>query len=303
MQDFYSSVVDVIKYTGITYEKLDLDNEPALDTLLESWLKQIASLINNNRNRNYAGDLVSGEDFSIELCEELWTADASGVVVSLQEHLADLDGEFELPKPDEEISCVRFSLPATIDNNVLIAHKSIDTDKQDLSLAKIMKLYIQVSGDIEAGKLAIILSAKEDCSTILKTLSIPSLVEDEWKHLSRYLGQDSTLKEVKGIGLKHISGMAGMDIYIDMITGLKVPEGIHNIAKRMCGNMIALALSRRESGVYRVDDWNVKIALDQIFTPEIKKDLYQYPAKPNFRFTRVVGMIDDQRDIPISEIS
>lgn len=287
MQDFYSTVIDVKKYTGLTYDKLDLDNEPALDTLLESWLKQIASLINNNRNRNYAGDLVSGEDFPIELCEELWTGDAVGVVVSLQEHLADLDGEFELPKPDEEISCIRFSLPAVLSNDVLIARKSIDADKQDLSLAKILKFYIQVSGDIEAGKLAIILSAKEDCSTVLKTLPIPSLVEDEWKHLSRYLGQDSTLNAVKGIGLKHISGMAGMDIYLDTFTGLKVPEGIHNIAKRMCGNMVALALSRRESGVYRVDDWNVKIALDQIFTPEIKKDLLQYPAKPNFRFTRI----------------
>ena len=209
------------------------------------------------------------------------------MIVSLQEHLADIDGDFELPNPDEEISCIRFTLPAVISNNVLIAHKGIDADKQDLSLSKILKFYIQVSGDIEAGKLAIILSAKEDCSTVLKTLPIPSLVEDEWKHLSRYLGQDSTLTEVKGIGLKHIKGMAGMDIYLDTFTGLKVPEGINNIAKRMCGNMVALALSRRESGVYRIDDWNVKIALDQIFTPEIKKDLYQYPAKAKFRFTRV----------------
>ena len=288
MKEYYSSIVDVKKYTGIKYNTLDLTDDKALDSLLEGWLIEIASIINNNRGRDYARDLISGDSFPIEICEELWTAVSGlGVVVSLQEHLADLNGEFELPKPDEEISCIRISLPAVINNNVLIAKKSIDADKQDLSLAKILKFYIQVSGDIEAGKLAIILSDKTDCSTVLKTLPIPSLVEDEWKHLSRYLGQDSTLTAVKGIGLKHISGMAGMDIYLDTFTGLKVPEGIHNIAKRMCGNMVALALSRRESGVYRVDDWNVKIALDQIFTPEIKKDLQQYPAKPNFRFTRI----------------
>ncbi|MDP2364033.1 MAG: hypothetical protein Q8M94_09720, partial [Ignavibacteria bacterium] len=233
MQDFYSSVIDVKKYTGITYEKLDLDNEPALDSLLESWLKQIASLINNNRNRNYARDLVSGEEFPIELCEEKWTADAVGVTVALTEQ----GTEFDLPIPDEEISCNKISLPIGIGNNILIAHKILDSDKQDLSLAKILKMYIQISDDIEAGQLSLVLSDKEDCSTVIKTLPIPTIVEDEWKHLSRYLGQDSTLKEIKSIGLKHISGMAGMDIYIDKITGLKIPEGIHNIAKRMCGNM------------------------------------------------------------------
>jgi len=60
-KDYYSTVEDVIKYTGVEYSKLDLSGKPALETLIEKWLREISSIIKANRKRNYIRDLDSGE--------------------------------------------------------------------------------------------------------------------------------------------------------------------------------------------------------------------------------------------------
>lgn len=283
-KDYYSTVKDVIKYTGVEYSKLDLSGKPALESLIEKWLVEIASIINNNRKRNYIRDLDSGEYFPIEYCEEKWEVDATGVTISLVENIDEDDDN--IPS-GEQISSNKISLGSGVIDSVVLAHKNIDSDKQDLSEGKVLNFYIKSSVDVGINELEIILAEDEGCVTIKKTLTIPAFDEDEWRLFKRYLGRDSTLNSIKSIGIKHLTGLAGADIYLSLFSILKIPEGIHNIAMRMCGNMVALAFSRRESAVIRVDDLSVKVAMDQILTSELKSDLRNFPAKTNFRLMRV----------------
>lgn len=52
----YSSVSAVKQYTGLIYTDLGLDDEAALDTLIEEWLEEAKSLIDGDRNRDYDAD-------------------------------------------------------------------------------------------------------------------------------------------------------------------------------------------------------------------------------------------------------
>ena len=282
--DYYSTVEDVIKYTGVEYSKLDLSGKPAMETLIETWLRQIASEINANRKRNYIRDLDSGEEFPIEYCEEKWEADANGITISLVENVDEDDDN--IPTVNQ-ISSNKIELASTVLNNILLAHKEIDNDKQDLSEGKVLDFYIKSSVDVRIDELEILLAEDTACTDIKKTLSIPAFDEDEWRLFKRYLGRDNNLNAIKSIGIKHLTGLAGADIYLSLFSILKIPEGIHNIAMRMCGNMVALAFSRRESAVIRVDDLSVKVAMDQILTSELKAELRNFPAKTNFRLMRV----------------
>jgi len=283
-EDYYSTVGDIIKYTGVDYEKLDLSGKPALESLIEKWLREIASIINNNRKRNYIRDLDSGEEFPVEYCEEKWEADASGVTISLVENVDEDDDNIPT---GEQISSNKISLGSGIMDSIILAHKDLDSDKQDLSEGKVLNFYIKSSVNVGIDELEIELAEDEGCVNIKKTLTVPAFDEDEWRLFKRYLGRDSTLNSIKSIGIKHVSGLAGADIYLGLFSILKIPEGIHNIAMRMCGNMVALAFSRRESAVIRVDDLSVKVAMDQILTSEIQKELNNFPAKAKFRLMRV----------------
>lgn len=282
--DYYSTVVDVIKYTGVNYEKLDLTGKEALETLIKKWLEEIASIINFNRKRNYIRDLDSGEEFPVEYSEEKWDADASDVTVSLVENVDEDDDN--IPTGDQ-IASNKIVLGSGVMDSVVLAHKDLDSDKQDLSKGKILGFYIKSSAIVHKDEIEIVLAEDVGCVNIKKTVSIPAFDEDEWRLFKRYLGRDSNLTTIKSIGLKHLTGLAGADIYLSLFYILKIPEGIHNIAMRMCGNMVALAFSRRESAVIRVDELSVKVAMDQVLTPELKKELINYPAKTDFRFMRV----------------
>ena len=55
-----------------------------------------------------------------------------------------------------------------------------------------------------------------------------------------------------------------------------VPPGIHNIALRVCANMVAQAVLRRDTPIVRVDDFNVRTVEDRVITSAIKDDLKQY---------------------------
>jgi len=64
----------------------------------------------------------------------------------------------------------------------------------------------------------------------------------------------------------------------------QVPPGIEGIALRMAGNLVAHIIARQQTPVIRVDDWQVRVAEDQVFTNAIKKDLQRFPAGRRFRF-------------------
>lgn len=63
----------------------------------------------------------------------------------------------------------------------------------------------------------------------------------------------------------------------------EVPAGINNIAMRICANMVAQAVIRRETPIIRVGEYAVKFNDDAIFTRAIQTDLARYPKKANFR--------------------
>ena len=57
----YSSIEDVKRYTGVTYDKLGLSSEEELNSIIETYLKQVKSLIDQNRGRDLEYDLSFGE--------------------------------------------------------------------------------------------------------------------------------------------------------------------------------------------------------------------------------------------------
>lgn len=71
-----------------------------------------------------------------------------------------------------------------------------------------------------------------------------------------------------------------------------VPSGIDNIALRIVANMVAQAKIRRDTSIVRVDDYEIKMADDEIFTKAIRSDLSLYPKKRRFSFLRISGRSD-----------
>ncbi|MCK4338592.1 MAG: hypothetical protein KAW87_01195, partial [Candidatus Cloacimonetes bacterium] len=69
---FYSTVNEVIEYTGIKYSNLGLPGEKELKAVIEKWLKQVASLINRNRGRNLLTDLNFGDKIMVDQGVEPW---------------------------------------------------------------------------------------------------------------------------------------------------------------------------------------------------------------------------------------
>lgn len=66
-----------------------------------------------------------------------------------------------------------------------------------------------------------------------------------------------------------------------------VPPGINNIALRLVANMVAQAQFRRETPIVRVDDFNVQMVEDRVFTDGIRRDLARYPFKSQMRMVRM----------------
>lgn len=77
-----------------------------------------------------------------------------------------------------------------------------------------------------------------------------------------------------------------------------VPAGIDLIALRMASNLVAIAVVRRDTPIVRVDDFNIQLVRDEIFTEPILRDLSRFPAKPRFRLMRVrtTAEIEEEED-------
>ena len=293
---YYSTIADVKKYSGISYDKLGLSGESEMDTMIEDWLKHVASLINRDRGRNLLTDLTFGEKRIVDQGVEEWNElTVDGITVELE-----TDPE-EFPKGEERIAVNIIEISSTVESNTIIASKAIETDYQNLSDAKIIMIKVKPYIDCERGAIQLLLSSSISCGTIVKTIDFPEMYDNEWKLCKFYLGNKAAYASIKSIGLKLVEDVGGY-FWVADIEKLALPEGIHNIAMRACTNMIKLAYMNRESPVIRIDDWNTKMVEDKILTDSLKKELSLYYKKPEFSFSRVVGMVDDQRDIPISEI-
>lgn len=62
----------------------------------------------------------------------------------------------------------------------------------------------------------------------------------------------------------------------------EIPRGIHNIASRLAGNMVAQAKLRRETAIVHNDDYQQNFIDDRVMTAAIRKDLKLYPKKRTF---------------------
>ena len=96
--------------------------------------------------------------------------------------------------------------------------------------------------------------------------------------------------------LEEVKDLIDQDRHRDYAADGYVPAGIDNIAKRACANLVMLAIQRRQSPIIRVDDFNIKMADDRIFTPALKEDLAKYPAKRRFRFFVTRSRDDDEEE-------
>lgn len=55
-----------------------------------------------------------------------------------------------------------------------------------------------------------------------------------------------------------------------------IPLAVKNVCLRLCANMVALAIARRDTPVTQVNDWTVQILSSEIFSQDLKDDLDPY---------------------------
>ena len=53
----------------------------------------------------------------------------------------------------------------------------------------------------------------------------------------------------------------------------KIPDAVQNVCLRLCSNMVALAIARRDTPITKVNDWQVNIVNMRIFSNDLKDDL------------------------------
>lgn len=52
-----------------------------------------------------------------------------------------------------------------------------------------------------------------------------------------------------------------------------IPAAVQNVCLRLTGNMVALAIARRDTPITKVNDWQVNIVNMRIFSNDLKEDL------------------------------
>ncbi len=245
----YSSIEDVKRYTGVTYDKLGLSSEEELNSIIETYLKQVKSLIDQNRGRDLEYDLSFGERRLIVPAESEWS-NAEKIYTK----------DF-FPKSSSNL-CI---------NRCKTAKKIIDFD---FTNSKTIGIYIKGTS---AGTVNMNLY-KDPSGTELEQ-GIKIWIGTEWLN-SMFYAQGIT--KVKCIKLE-----SDIEFYFGDVYSLQIPEGIHNIAMRATANMIKLAYANRESPVVTIEDLNAKLITDEILTPELRRELRNYPRKTTFGLGRI----------------
>jgi len=296
-KQYYSTIEDVIRYTGIKYDNLGLAGKPEMETMIEGWLKQVASLMNRDRGRNLLTDLTFGEKIMVDQGVEEWDEQTvKGIIVKIE---TDHD---EFPKYGDNIAINLIEIDSTVETNTLIASKAIEEDYQDLSDAKIIMIKVRPYADCDKGAIQLLLSSSPACGDIIKTIDFPEMIDNEWKLCKFYLGSKTAYNSIKSIGLKMVDDIGGY-LWVADIQKLILPEGIHNIAMRATANMVKLAYANRESPVIKIEDLDAKLIEDKILTAALKAELKLYSKKFNFSINRVIGKIDNKTEYPIKEVN
>ena len=53
----------------------------------------------------------------------------------------------------------------------------------------------------------------------------------------------------------------------------EIPKAVQNVCLRLCSNMVALAIARRDTPITKVNDWQINIVNMRIFSNDLKDDL------------------------------
>lgn len=56
-------------------------------------------------------------------------------------------------------------------------------------------------------------------------------------------------------------------------TTSQVPGAVRNVCLRLVGNMVTLAIQKRDSPIIKVNDWSIQTISSNIFTDDLKNDL------------------------------
>ncbi len=64
----------------------------------------------------------------------------------------------------------------------------------------------------------------------------------------------------------------------------KVPPAIDSIALKMASNMVAQAITRRDTPIIKIGEYAVRMVEDKVFTSNIKDELKRFPYKPEISF-------------------
>lgn len=108
------------------------------------------------------------------------------------------------------------------------------------------------------------------------------------------LETQTQLKQMIEKWLKQITCFINADRNRDYLDETTLPEGIENIAMRMCANLIRGAERQRSGSVIQLDSSQMVIDDPGIFTKEIKEDLRRFPRKPRFSMAITPG--EDEND-------
>lgn len=273
----YSSVEDVIKFTGVSYDKLGLSGQEELEYYIQKWLEYVTSLINSNRGRDLYRDLSFGEREIIVYSEQEWTGD--NIILETNEN--------ELPK-GAIVSAVNKITPSGIG---VIASKTIN---EDLSSAKTLEIYLKPYIEMEYGDINILLYKDNEVKKLLKC---PKLNQCEWRLCKFFLGNDASLSEIDKIAIS--VNWNPIYLWVGDVYKVVMPKAIDEIAMRACANLINLAYVNRESPTITIENMMAKLPPDKILTDSLKDELNQFPKKLNISLGRVVGKIDNISELPL----
>lgn len=276
---YYSSVEDVIKFTGVSYDKLGLSGQEELEYYIQKWLEYVTSLINSNRGRDLYRDLSFGEREIIVYSEQEWMGD--NIILETNEN--------ELPK-GAIVSAVNKIAPKDVG---IIASKTI---KEDLSSAKTLEVYLKSYIDMEYGDINILLYKNTEVKKLLKC---PKLNQHEWRLCKFFLGNDASLSEITKIAIS--VNWNPIYLWVGDVYKVVMPKAIDEIAMRAVANLINLAYVNRESPTITIENMMAKLPPDKILTDSLKDELSQFPKKLNISLGRVVGKIDNNSELPITD--
>lgn len=92
-------------------------------------------------------------------------------------------------------------------------------------------------------------------------------------HLNLQKDDEEKLDEIVETWIKQSTGLIKSYCHNDFTKYEDIPDAVQNVCLRLCANMVALAIARRDTPITKVDDWQVNIVNMRVFSNDLKDDL------------------------------